>query len=321
LFEWRKARRGGGRELERPRVEARRAIEGERAEREIGRNLRVICSARALAGAEPVRRERFVIGAFRVLETGGDSPMDRRGLFHSSEHRLSNAIVIRLDGGFSAAVRRAKKMLRAQPRERAIELGRIRKIRRVHGGRIRKRRARDARHEHEVLRFLFLRANARPHGILEKNFCGVLRERGVARELVDEERMSARFFCDRGACGRVPAGAFERGASELKCLISAQTAEWNIAHVAGHCARSHVQSARWNLHGTRGFAARRAHGCTKHEGGGGRSHDVAQRNEAVGIGPLQIVDDDEHAHFARESIENFAERRKRTRAKLGGIEP
>src|SRR2546425_1172013 len=50
------------------------------------------------------------------------------------------------------------------------------------------------------------------------------------------------------------------------------------------------------------------------------AHQLGEEGEAVGVGPLQIIDDEDHGPVRREPGEELAQRREDERAQLGGMD-
>ena len=280
-----------GAERQRALVQLRRAIERERLARLLGRAQHVLGRVAARPGAFPVRRHHARVGVARALEREGQLSVERaqRLGVERAERRLAHARVVRLDGVAAARPARLDEVRDAQERREPCELaGR-------HVERDRDRVLGEGRAGHgdeldEPLRVGIERLDARTQRFFESHRRRRRRadHEDVAHDLVDEERVSARLAGDRVDAdrhfGRRPV---DERARQRTRVIARQRPEVHVPHVAREVHHEGERALRPFGRVARGRALGRDEQQVRRVG---RAYDLGEQREAVGVGPLQIVD-------------------------------
>ncbi len=311
-------------QLDRRLVEGDRAVERERPRRLVRRQHRIPRRMRGVARAAPVARERFGLAARRLLERHGERAMTGHAVVVGEvrEDRRANAIVVRLDRIARARPGDAHEVRDAEQRDVTRQLRPV-AADRAREHLLRDRRARDGEDLHDASRALGEGRDASPERVFEQ--CGRGRRAGDGRvpdERVDEERMASRLARDRlGELGsNVRSLALEELRREGSRVLlrhprhryrpgaSRQRAADEVAELRGlACRGALIQRRRADR---RDEEERRLVG---------RAHDLGEEREAVGVGPLEIVDDDEAGALGRQSREHLAERREGPVAELDRV--
>ena len=312
-------------QAERDSEQTRGAIEGERAGRFIRRASRVFGRLIDIAGAGPVRRKRLRIGTARSLQGQREPTMvpPPRRWIEMDPHRVADPIVVGLDRIGATHAGGLDEVRRTQPPDLFDE----RPHRRP--GRVRDRllRQRTTRHRHqfEDRAIAFVEAgDARPQRLLEADEAGFLAEQQLAaHQLIDEQRVPARLARDRRRARHLRPALAHEEIDERACVIERQALDRQSTHLPGHPSR-HV------VHRARALATRRerARGTTlaphrRDQQQRRRTrwpHHLGEQRQPVGVGPLQIVDQ-QHQRVAKgDRDEQLAQRRKQANAHPPRIE-
>ena len=296
------------RELQRGLEETRRALERERRERLLRREPCVLSRLLFVACPEPVERQRVGILDVRRLERLGEACVDL--LSHAGieprRHGDADPVVVGLDRIFASPAVRAREVRRAERLHVAREdreLGPGRPHREL----LLQRHPCDREDLEQRARPVVEPRDAREERVVEVQVRGRLPsvELGVPHELVDEERVPLRLLGDplRYRSGHLPG----EHRHELEPFCDRESRDRQDRHVAGQTERRGVLLSR---------LARSPRRRDEKEPRRGRAEDLRERREAVGVGPLQVVDDDHERALGREVREELPQRVEEERAAL-----
>jgi hypothetical protein len=259
--------------------------------------------------------ERLEVRARHRLERARELPvaLPEPGRREGRHDRLADPIVRRLDDLVSVAEARAHEPLRAKLADERIQ--RAPRVARVSHNRHRERAPAHRDHLDEPPRVDREPLEAPADDLLERkrrrrDSRVVRRSRAAARphsarELLDEERASARFSRDRVGHlhGSGVVGA-EQGEGETPRLVGGERPDRMLAHVgAGGPEGGGLEQEGVRL---RVLVAVRHHEqkrrCL------GRSHQLEEQRRAVAVAPLHVVDEDDERVAPRDLREQITER-------------
>ncbi len=255
-----------------------------------------------------MNRERIGVLRRRRLERTGEERVASlpRSRGEMGEHRLAHAVVVGLDRVLAATPVGSREVRGAERLQVGREVAE-REPRRAHR---RLLRHRDPGHRQQLEHRARPLVEARDAGhqrVVEVQVRGGVsaEELGVAHELVDEERVTRRLLRDPLLHARRDLLRQQR--HELEPLLLRQARERQRTNVPRETERRSVGGAR---------LARRAGRRDQEERGGRRAQDLGQRREAVGVGPLQVIDHQHERALGGEVREELSERMEEERAAL-----
>ena len=305
---------GAGAELERGAVQARGAAEGEVGGGLLGGAHRVQQRAVGIAGAAPVDREGLGVGLLRGLE-GDGQPAVEVGAARGGEragHRLAHPIVDRLDGIDRAGAAGAHQVGDAElvgPLHEVVGL----ELRGQRDGLLGQGRAGQGHQLDDGARRLVEAADAGADRVVDARQGWLVAARGdVADQLVDEHRVPGRLA---GQVARVDRGqaavALDQAEHELLGVVGRQHRQPQV--VAGRAGRDGLVELG---EGDLAHVAVAQGGEQEQRRRRRRAEQLAEELHAVGVGPVEIVDDQHDRVAQRDPAQELAQRGEGGRADL-----
>ncbi len=233
----------------------------------------------------------------------------------AGEHRRPDPAVIKLDAIAGADAAAADEVRDAEQAGDLGEGGGVERDR-AGGDLVRDRRARHAEQFDELARRRVEGGDPAPQRVLERERAGDggrgaggrRFEDGVANELVDEDRVTIGFARDLvDVEGEPRRGHIEESTRERARLEAREAGERDLEVTAesgadGGAGGSSAPARRELPVGDAGRAEE------QERRRGGRTQDVAEQGEAVGVGPLEVVDEDDDGTALGEAGEHVADR-------------